>query len=173
MLQEDSGVPAAFTGGDIPTGDFELTKVTLYPGSMTADQSALPVELSVTNNGTTGSGTFVDSAWAISADLNIAVSALGNDLALEESLLGGGCFVAEGNVLSGDVTQCSDSSGEESDFELPNSFQYTNADGTLELLLEFPVEALLAGLEGNPIAGVLAAVLVNDLQVVLTLVAVQ
>ena len=41
------------------------------------------------------------------------------------------------------------------------------------VLLLFPVEALLEGLEGNPIAGVLSAILVNDLQVVLTMQAVN
>ena len=173
VVQEPSGTPAAFTGGDVPAGDYELTKVTLYPGSMTADASALPVEIEVTNNGSFGAAVFDGDAWGISANLDLAISALNNDIALQEGLVGGGCFAASGVTLSGDVTQCAEEDGGEESFELPSSFDYNNNGGDIELLLLFPVDALLAGLEGNPIAGVLAAVLVNDLQVVLTMQAVE
>jgi hypothetical protein len=173
VTQEASGTPEAFTGGDIPAGDYELTKVTLYPGSMTADGSALPVEISVTNNGSNGAAVFDGDAWGITANLDLSIDALGNAIDLQEGLIGGGCFAAEGVTLSGDVTQCAEEdAGDEASFTLPSSFDYTNNGTELELLLIFPVDALLAGLEGNPIAGVLAAVLVNDLQVVLTMSAV-
>ena len=166
--QVAEGSPDAFTGGDVPAGDYLLTKVTLYPGSMTADGSKLPVDVTITNNGSNGSAIFDGDAWGLSANLDLAISALGNDIALAESLLGGGCFTAEGVTLTGDVTQCA-AEGTTSDFTLPSSFDYSNDGTTVELLLNFPVDALLGGLEGNPIAGVLSAVLVNDLQVVLTM----
>ena len=168
------GAPEAFTGGDVPAGNYELTKVVLYPGSMTANQSKLPVDITVKNNGSFGSAVFDGDAWGIQANLDVEIDALGNVVPLQEALQGGGCFAVEGVTLAGDVTQCSEESDEEGGFELPNSFDYNNDGATVQMLLKFPVDALLAGLEDNPsIAGVLAAVLVNDLQVVLEMEAVE
>ena len=58
---------------------------------------------------------------------------------------------------------------EETSFELPNTFMYTNnGDGTVDLLLSFPVDALTAEIPPE-LAPVVGSLLVNDLPVVLTL----
>ena len=168
VLQVTEGFAPDFTGGDVPTGDYEITSIALYTGAMTADGSAIPIPLAINDNGSTGAATFDGDAWGIQANLNVGIEAVGNALDLNEALAGGGCFAAEGNVLAGDVTQCAEEEVEESSFELPNTFQYTNNGGSVDLLLVFPVEALTESIPPE-LAPVVGALLVNDLPVVLTM----
>jgi len=168
VLQVPEGAPAAFTGGDVPSGAYELVKVTVYPGAMTANEGKLPVEITVNNNGSSGAALFETDAWGLQANLDLEIDALGNLVPVQEALQGGGCFTVVDVALEGDVMQCAEEdTGDDLSFELPSSFDYNNDGDTVELLLKFPIEGLLETLEGNPLAGVLAALLVNDLPVVM------
>ena len=146
-----------------------MDSIVLYPGSMMGDGAAIPIEFTLTNNGSTGAVRFNGEVWSLSTTLNVELATELGATSYAGEIQGGGCFlIAEGAIIS-DITQCY-SGGEETIANFPTAFPYENSGDTLQILLAYPIEDILSSLEDEPdILAIASAILVNDLEGVLIL----
>ena len=169
VSQVPSGKAPKLNGGDPPEGDYLIDSIVLYPGSMMADGAEIPIEFTLTNNGSTGAVRFNGEVWSLATALNVELSTEFGVTSYEGEIQGGGCFlIAEGAIIS-DITQCY-SGGEETLANFPTAFPYEYQGDTLQILLAYPITDILSSLEAEPdVFAIASAFLVNDLEGILVL----
>jgi hypothetical protein len=85
----------------------------------------------------------------------------------EGDIQGGGCYLISQAAIIGDITQCYEGSGDiVSNF--PTVFPYEASEGSLQVLLAYPIDVILSSLESDPeVYAIASAILVNDLEAIL------
>jgi len=158
--------PPALVGGELLDGHYGLTNVQVYSSSMLAG-GALPLNFDFEDFGTQGGIRIEGDAWSFFSQLELKFSTeLGGNVftGVRE---GGGCIsVHEGQVFT-DILQCYE--GTPSESEVPTSFPYEVSGSDVKLLVRFPVSGIKSALEGSAAGGLASVLLVNDLQVLITL----
>lgn len=144
------GSPPRLEGGDIVDSLWRLESIRLYPEG--AFSSFVSIEME-SNGQTYGSLTFEDDEWAVSAELDLLVTAgaafLGEQsFPVDFAFSGGGCFIFEGNRIFTDVQECVDLSEVPDGLEIPESFTFTFSEDSVEMLFLITREAILEGIGG-------------------------
>jgi len=169
VSQVPTGNPPALQGGIAPNGDYVIESIVLYPGSMMKDGAELPIEFTLTNNGSTGAVRFSGEVLRLATTLNVELATEFGSTSYDGEIQGGGCYLISQGAIVGDITQCYEGNGDTvSNF--PTAFPYEESGDSLQILLAYPIEDILSSLEDEPdVYAIASAILVDDLEAILVL----
>ncbi len=142
MVDAVSGSPPALTGGEIVDDWYELEKLEFFTDGFLNQMFVQDVTITSMGN-THGSIQFTEDEWALRSvmDVNIQIqSAMADDIAqpMTAPIDLGGCYVAQGNRIVGDILQCGGQWLDEGD--PPDGFDYQQDAGRIQLLIIMPKE---------------------------------